>query len=325
MPYIYLAEANLASDFGAVRLSLHSLCAWCSRSLLCLGVVFVFCVAQMVIAGDVAQVADTNKVAVSSSQVTNNLTIDLRGVKMEFVWIPAGEFMMGSPETERDRQDNEMLHKVSISRGFWMGKYEVTQEQWEIMMGRNPGSFNGKTRPVEKVNWDDCHEFIAKLNASQAKVKGLVFRFPTEAEWEYACRAGTTTRYYFGDSEDDLHYYGNYCDMSCSIEMGQRDARYDDGYSNTAPVGSYKPNKFGLYDMLGNVWEWCEDWYAPYPAGAVTDPLQTQPTVGTRVFRGGGWSNAPGMCRSARRGQINPDMRSPDTGLRMVMSAQQSE
>jgi formylglycine-generating enzyme required for sulfatase activity len=286
--------------------------------IVCRSFLWVVCAllsASPLVAGD-----STNTVAVSTSQPTNSMTIDLRGVKMEFAWIPAGVFMMGSPATELDRQDNETQHKVTISKGFWMGKYEVTQEQWENVMGKNPGSYVGKTRPVERVSWADCQEFIAKLNASPAKPKALVFRMPTEAEWEYACRAGTTTRFYFGDSADDLHNYGNYCDISSAVDMGQRDRRYDDGHSTTAPVGSYRPNKFGLYDMHGNVWEWCEDWFAPYPAGPVTDPVQTQPVVGTRVFRGGGWSNAAGMCRSARRGQINPDMRSEDTGLRLVMA-----
>ena len=272
-------------------------------------------------AGERGGASGTNQVA-SAPQPGQKMSVDINGIKMAFAWIPPGEFMMGSPATEAGRQDDETQHKVKISKGFWIGVYEVTQEQWEGVMGKNPSDFVGKNRPVDHVNCEDCREFIVKLNSSSARPKDALFRLPTEAEWEYACRAGTTTRYYYGESEDDLYKYGNYCDISSTVTMGQRDTKHDDGYETTAPVGSYKPNKYGLYDMLGNVWEWCEDWYAPYPAGPVTDPVQRDLVDGSRVFRGGGWSNASWMCRSARRGRINPDMRAPDAGLRLVIAPQ---
>jgi formylglycine-generating enzyme required for sulfatase activity len=291
---------------------------------LCYSLIAAVCILEVAsaVAGDErVSFSVTNQIA-PPPQPGQKMSVDIKGMKMAFAWIPPGEFMMGSPATEQGREEDETRHKVKISKGFWMGVYEVTQEQWEGVVGKNPSDFVGKNRPVDHVNCDDAREFISRLNLSSARQEGTMFRLPTEAEWEYACRAGTTARYYFGEADDELHNYGNYCDISCTVTMGQRDTRYDDGHSDTAPVGSYKPNKYGLYDMHGNVWEWCEDWYAPYAAGPVTDPVQREPVDGTRVFRGGGWSNASWMCRSARRGHINPDMRGPDTGLRLVIALQ---
>jgi formylglycine-generating enzyme required for sulfatase activity len=217
-------------------------------------------------------------------------TLDLgNDVKLELVLIPAGKFMMGSPPDEKGRDEGETQHEVTLTKPFYLGKYEVTQEQYQHVMGTNPrmskgrnGRFKGRDLPVERVLWDEAQEFCKK--ASEKTV-----RLPTEAEWEYACRAGTKTTYYTGDAEADLDraawYYKN--------------SDKNSGY-RTHPVGQKVPNAWGLYDMLGNAYEWCADWYDDYGAGAATDPQG--PKQGQyRVLRGGSWHHNPGDCRSATR------------------------
>ena len=192
--------------------------------------------------------------------------VDLgKDVKLELVLIPAGKFMMGSPVSEVRRLSNETQHEVTFTKAFYMGKYEVTQEQWESVMGNNPSiKTKGARLPVTGVTWFDCQEFVKKLNG---KTNGG-YRLPTEAEWEYACRAGTTTAYSFGG------------------KITPKDANINIDGANIKAVGRYKPNAFGLYDMHGNVAEWCEDRHGDYPAGVVTDPQG--PATGTfRVLRGG--------------------------------------
>ena len=199
-----------------------------------------------------------------------------QGIKLDLVLIPAGKFKMGSPASEKGRSTDETQHEVTITNPNYMGKYEVTQEQYEVVMGNNPSSNKGAKLPVTNVSWNDCQEFIKKLNA---KTNGG-YRLPTEAEWEYACRAGTSTAYSFGNSLTESN--GNI-----------------DG-SSTKAVGSYKPNAFGLYDMHGNVWEWCEDWKVAYPGGAETDPRG--PATGTyRVLRGGSFHGYESLARSSDR------------------------
>jgi len=196
--------------------------------------------------------------------------VDLgKDVKLELVLIPAGKFVMGSPASEVRRRTNETQHEVTLTKAFYMGKYEVTQEQWESVMGNNPSSRTkgaklGAKLPVTDVSWNDCQGFIKKLNAS---TKGG-YRLPTESEWEYSCRAGTTTAYSFGG------------------KITPKDANIHIDGANIKAVGRYKPNAFGLYDMHGNVAEWCEDRHGDYPAGAVTDP-QGPATGNSRVLRGG--------------------------------------
>jgi len=212
--------------------------------------------------------------------------IDLgKDVKLEMVLIPAGKFKMGSPESEKGRREYETQHEVTLTKPFYMGKHEVTQEQWESVMGNNPSSrTKGAKLPITDVSWEDCQEFIEKLNAN---TKG-VYRLPSEAEWEYACRAGTTTKYSYGDS------------------LTKSDANIA-GDSKKA-VGSYKPNAFGLYDMHGYVREWCEDWYSDYPAGAVTDPKG--PATGkSRVLRGGSFNCSVLNARSSSRNAGTPSSR----------------
>jgi formylglycine-generating enzyme required for sulfatase activity len=215
-------------------------------------------------------------------------TVDLGGgVKMELVWVPAGSFQMGSPSSESGRSDAEgPVHTVELD-GFWMAKYEVTQEQYEAVMGTNPSNFKGAKNPVEQVSWDDATDFCRK--ASEKTGKSL--RLPTEAEWEYACRAGSSTRFCFGDSDNGLDEYAWYTAKSGS---------------KTHQVGEKNPNEWGLYDMHGNVWEWCGDWYADkYGAGSAKNP-QGASSGQSRVLRGGSWYDYPNYCRSANRGRGDP-------------------
>ncbi len=222
-------------------------------------------------------------------------TFDLGGgVKLEMVWIEPGSFMMGSPE-------DETQHRVTLTKGYWLGKYEVTQAQWEAVMGRGniPSKFKGPDLPVESVSWDDCKGFVQKLNAKLGS-EGGGFRLPTEAEWEYACRAGTTGGY--AGVLGDLGWY--------------------DGNSGSTPhpVGEKRANAWGIYDMHGNVWEWCEDWRGDYPSGSVTDP--TGPSTGSnRVCRGGSWCCVATYCRSARRYWLEPGDRDDALGFRLARTS----
>ena len=228
-------------------------------------------------------------------------TITLAGVDVRFCWCPPGEFIMGSPENEEDRDDDETHHKVVITEGFWLAETETTQEFWKAIMGQNnnPSRFKGDNLPVEFVSWDDCQFFIQNLNAT-LKGKGLRFSLPSEAHWEYACRAGTTTRYSWGD---DLN-----------------SAKANNSEDRTTPVGRYSyANAWGLKDMHGNVWEWCQDWYGDYQTGTVTEP--TGPEVGSyRVDRGGGWYSVARGCRSANRSRDTPGYRDDNLGFRLELS-----
>jgi formylglycine-generating enzyme required for sulfatase activity len=222
------------------------------------------------------------------------------GVKMEFVLIRPGSFTMGSDKAS----DEKPAHKVTITKPFYLGKYEVTQEQWEKVMGSNPSNFKGPKLPVEQVSWNDCQSFVAKL---KEKLSGYEFGLPSEAQWEYACRAGTSTDYGFGDGDARLGEYGWYSSNS---------------ESKTHPVGEKKPNAWGLYDMHGNVWEWCSDAYGSYSSEAVSDP--TGASSGNRVLRGGSWYGDSSPLRSAYRGNFTPDSRYYGFGLRCVVVVSES-
>ena len=214
-------------------------------------------------------------------------------IGIEFVRISAGTFMMGSPTSEKDRDADETQHKVTISKDFYLGKYEVTQGQWKAVMGNNPSRFSscGDDCPVEQVSWDDVQEFIKKLNAKDSGT----YRLPTEAEWEYAARAGTTTPFGIGDgnnlSSSQANFDGNY---------PYGNAAKGKYLEKTVSVGSYSPNAWGLYDMHGNVWEWCADWYGAYSSSAQTDPTGAS-SGSIRVIRGGSWFNNGRDLRSAYR------------------------
>jgi formylglycine-generating enzyme required for sulfatase activity len=236
-------------------------------------------------------------------------TFDLPGgATIEMVWIEPGTFTMGSPDSEFGRDSNEgPQHQVTISRGFWLGKYELTQGQWQAVMGSNPSYFPGPNRPVEQVSWNDLQSLIGQLN--QAAGNSL-YRLPTEAEWEYACRAGATTRWAFGDDEGLVGDYAWYdCNEGCE----------------TKEVGQLNPNTWGLYDMHGNVWEQCQDWYENYSNAAQTDP--TGPSDETAMLfahirRGGGFSSAVRGTRSAYRDFDSPDARINYLGARLLRMEQ---
>jgi formylglycine-generating enzyme required for sulfatase activity len=222
---------------------------------------------------------------------------------MEFVLIPAGTFQMGSNDS--DAYDNEKpVHTVRITQPFYLGKHEVTQGQWQAVMGSNPSHFTGDpSRPVENVSWDDVREFVRRLNGLEG---GAMYRLPTEAEWEYAARAGTTSRWSFGDEVGQLGRY----------------AWYDENAEGqTHPVGQLQPNPWGLYDMHGNVWEWVQDWYGKYASGTVVNPAG--PSSGSdRVYRGGSWRYTVRFCRSAFRYYDAPGFRLDNVGFRLLRVAQ---
>ena len=227
------------------------------------------------------------------------------GVALELVLVPAGRFQMGSPEDEKERGYDEAQHWVRITRPFYMGKYEVTQEVWEKVMGTNPSLFKGAKNPVEGISWDDCQDFLKKLNALE-KEQGA-FRLPTEAEWEWACRAGTKTRFCSEDADGGLSDF----------------AWYDANSGGTAhPVGAKHPNAWGLFDCHGNVLEWCQDWYGKdyYGKSAKDDPVG--PATGShRVLRGGSWYNPSAQCHSATRGDYAPYTRPYNYGGLRVLVA----
>jgi len=230
-----------------------------------------------------------------------------KGITLEMMLIPAGKFKMGSPKSELGRRTDETQHEVTLTKPYYMGKYEVIQEQWEAVMGDNPSKIKGGKLPVTHVTWKDCQDFIKKLNA---KTNGE-YRLPTEAEWEFACRAGTSTAYSFGDSltKGDANF------------SGSEDTEKDGVKGSAKAVGGYKPNAFGLYDMHGNVWEWCEDWKTSYLAGAVIDPIG--PATGEyRILRGGRFGFGPSDSRSANRDNygVTPDSSFADGGFRLARS-----
>jgi formylglycine-generating enzyme required for sulfatase activity len=250
----------------------------------------------------------TNKPANVSSGSNSSNTLK-NSLGMEFVKIPSSSFMMGSPMSEKDRKEDEIQHRVTLSKDFYLGKYEVTQAQWQAVMGGNPSKFKGDNLPVETVSWDDAQEFIKKLNA---KGEGT-YRLPTEAEWEYAARGGKDGEVFgIGDgknlSSNQANFDGNtpYGNAAKGKYLGK-----------TVDVGSYQVNGFGLYDMQGNVWEWCADWYGAYPDGNVTDPKGAD-SGSIRVFRGGGWSMNGSDLRSAFRNWWTPSYRIDSLGFRLV-------
>lgn len=255
----------------------------------------------------------------SDSRGQREIVLNLGGsVKLEMVLIPAGSFLMGSSETPKQLAgayksypghfaSDQAHHRVQITKPFYLGKYEVTQEQWKTVMGNNPSQFRGPKNPVQSVSWDACQQFLNRLNA---KALGGTFFLPTEAQWEYACRAGSTTRFYFGDDESQLGEYA-WCRANSD--------------SKTHPVGEKKPNAWGLYDMYGNVAEWCADWYgdwdsSAYIAGSTIDDPAGPAMGDSRTVRGGDWGSQGADCRSASRDQLEPGRHIPGLGLRVARS-----
>lgn len=236
-------------------------------------------------------------------------------IGMEFVYILPGGFLMGSPPDEYGHEELERQHQVSLSKGFYLQKTEVTQKQWKTIMGYNPSHFLncGENCPVEQVSWHEAQEFIKKLNKRENTKK---YRLPTEAEWEYACRAGTNTAFSNGSIEKDTCGNNPYLDAAGWY--------YRNSEKGTHSVAQKQANAWGLYDMHGNVWEWCQDWERKYPFHPATDPVGP-PTGLARIRRGGSWSHYPLFCRSAYRSWLDPDKKTPHVGFRLARSLDEPE
>ena len=229
----------------------------------------------------------------------SNGTLTVNGIKYNMVWVDGGTFRMGATsEQGSEISDEKPVHSVTLS-GYYIGKTEVTQALWQAVMGSNPSYFEGDDLPVEQVSWDDCQEFIRKLNS----LTGQNFRLPTEAEWEFACRGGNNSRGY--------KYSGsNYIDNVAWYDGNSGD--------KTHPVATKSPNELGIYDMSGNVWEWCADWYGDYSSGRQTNPKG--PYDGSRrVGRGGSWFIGARGCRSSDRYFDHPTVRYLNLGLRLAL------
>jgi len=241
------------------------------------------------------------------------MVLKINDVDYAFRWCPKGTFTMGSPESEKDRSSSETQHSVELTRGFWMLETQVTQAMWKSVMGNNPSYFKDSDQlPVEQVSWDDCQEYIKALNGMNLAPSGYKFSLPTEAQWEYACRAGTTTAYHFGETL-------NGDKANCSGNYPYGTTTKGTFLEKTSVVGSYPKNAWGLSDMHGNVYEWCEDWYGPYPSDLVTiDPIGAS-TCSYRVLRGGSWDDDAWYCRAAYRRFNVPSYRSNFIGLRLSL------
>lgn len=297
---------------------------------------------------DIELNCNNSQLPVHGDRYTNSLG-------MEFVYIEAGTFMMGSPPLEDGRDDYETQHRVTLTKGYWMQTKEVTVAQfrkfvaatgyktdaeknaggkegsyvlakgkdgkwtWGYRAGyswRNPGFDQTDDMPVCCVSWNDAKAFIAWLNEQTGKTYGL----PSEAQWEYAARGGSSTARFWGEDPEDACAYANVGDLSRNGTFRwnrSNSHNCKDGYFWTSPVGSFQRNGFGLCDMIGNLLEWCQDWYGEYPNAAVTDPTGSS-TGKLRVVRGGSWSNSAGLCRSAFRGGSTPDDRDSNDGFRLA-------
>ncbi|MEM1009044.1 MAG: formylglycine-generating enzyme family protein, partial [Myxococcota bacterium] len=231
-------------------------------------------------------------------------------IRQRLRWIPLGRFLMGSPDDEIDRQDRETQHPVILTQGFWLFDTTVTQELWQAVMDNNPSHFKGDNRPVERVSWNEAQKFIQTLNKTLGQ-RQIELRLPNEAQWEYACRAGTQTAFSFGDNitPEQVNYNGNH---------PYADGEKGNYREETIPVKSFSCNAWGLYQMHGNVWEWCDDWYGAYPT-----ELQTNPTGATegkyKVLRGGSWIDHAQYVRSACRIRYGPAERVGYIGFRCAL------
>ena len=232
----------------------------------------------------------------------NTISIPVKdGISIDMVRVEAGTFTMGATPEMKDPYGNEKpTHRVTLTNDYYIGKYEVTQALWQTVMDNNPSNFPGDNLSVEQVSWDDCQEFISKLN----RITGKTFRLPTEAEWEYAARGGNKSRGYQYSGSNNLSDVAWYEENS--------------GYKTNA-VGTKQANELGIYDMSGNVWEWCQDWYGKYNSSSQVNPTGAN-SGSKRVFRGGSWFHDARFCRSSYRGNYAPNGCGGNTGLRLVLS-----
>ena len=238
----------------------------------------------------------------SSSPSGNTITIPVKnGISIEMVKVEAGSFNMGAtPEMENPYDSEKPVHRVTLTNNYYIGKYEVAQALWQAVMGSNPSGFKGDNLPVEEVSWNECQDFISKLNA----MTGKRFRLPTEAEWEYAARDGNKSRGYQYSGSNTLGDVAWYSGNSSS---------------RTHAVGTKQPNELGIYDMAGNVWEWCQDWYGSYSSSPQTNPTGAVNEL-YPVYRGGSWNSSARDCRTSYRDYFTPVFRNIDLGLRLVLS-----
>ncbi|MCP4702867.1 MAG: formylglycine-generating enzyme family protein [Gammaproteobacteria bacterium] len=254
----------------------------------------------------------------------------LEKVTQRLRWIPSGRFLMGSPASEPGRWDDEgPQHEITITEGFWLFDTPVTQALWGLVMAdENPARFQSPNRPVEQVSWEDCRRFITQINE---RIPGLALTLPAEAQWEYACRAGTDTAVYAGPMEiagehnapvlDAIAWYGGNSGVGFELENGEDSSdwpekQYEHKQAGTHPVGQKKPNFWGLYDMLGNVWEWCEDGMRDYSEEAQINPLGSMDIGASRACRGGSWHVVARYVRAAFRIEYGPGYRYEDLGFR---------
>lgn len=236
----------------------------------------------------------------AAQQQISYQTFYANGVSFQMAKVVAGTFYMGATSEQQSPEGDETKHKVTLTKTYYLGKTEVTQALWQAVMGSNPSNFKGDNKPVECVSWNDCQEFISRLNAATGKN----FRLPTEAEWEFAARGGNNSRHYQYSGSNNL------------LDV----AWYTDNSSNTThDVASKQANELGIYDMSGNVWEWCSDWYGSYSSNHQYDPAGA--TSGSyRVLRGGSWYHDARYCRSSYRSNLDPDDRDRYIGLRLALS-----
>jgi sulfatase modifying factor 1 len=237
------------------------------------------------------------------------MTLELAEAQQRFRWIAPGRFRMGSPENEPERDGDEVQHEVTLSEGYWLADTACTQALWQAVTGENPSRFkDNPSHPVEQVSWDDVQGFLGELNR---RLPGLEARLPSEAEWEYACRAGTTTPFSFGENitPEQVNYNGNY------PYAGGAKGVYRE---KTVPVGSLPANPWGLYEMHGNVWEWCADWYGDYPTTPQVDPRGAA-WGDARVLRGGSWGSDGRGVRSADRSGSGPGRHGGGSGFRLAL------
>jgi formylglycine-generating enzyme required for sulfatase activity len=247
---------------------------------------------------------------VFAQQTQSPLTITVKGVSFNMIRVQGDSFTMGcTPAQGSDCEDDEKPADTVTLSTYYIGETEVTQELWKAVMGDNPSYFKSGSlkRPVEQVSWEDCQTFIRKLN----ELTGKKFRLPTEAEWEFAARGGTKSAGYKYSGSNDINAVAWY-DVN-AYDKGKNSPGY-----GTHVVKTKKPNELGIYDMSGNVWEWCSDWYGDYTSATQTNP-QGAPSGSARVNRGGSWYNLAGNCRSSYRGYSPPDYRNDDLGLRLVL------
>jgi sulfatase modifying factor 1 len=281
----------------------------------------------------------------------NPAEVRTNSLNMKFIRLPAGEFIAGSPASEKERSPNETQHQVRITRAFWLGATHVTvgqfatfvkasgyrtlaetqgwaygswnepEKKWNTLAGgswRNPGFPQGMDHPVVCVTWHDATAFCDWLSAKE----GRKYRLPTEAEWEYACRAGKPTAYPWGDNPDDGKGWANCSDQTTAGQFTLFPAfPWSDGHFYTSPVAAFRPNAWGLYDMIGNALQWCGDWFAEYPSGPVENP-PGPPAGKERVLRGGSFIYGPRHCRCAFRGRNSPDFENFYVGFRVLLESE---